>query len=269
MNARHLLALLSLLASTCCGLAAAEQSESTVTVLDVGYGLAVHFEQDGNNLLVDTGPAEAAGLLLDHFRERGVASLDCLVLTHLHPDHAGAALRVMGELSPREVIWNGDEPDDPSMAELMAEIKRRSGPDRPVAGQVAGGRDWRLKLLPGAGLGDANDRSLALVLEWPGGNLLIPSDAGTIGQREIASSFPPRGYLVDALIWPHHGDALDPALETRLGRVRACVVSTGPNPYGLPSPDLEATAGRLCEDLLRTDLAGDIVLRRPDRVTAP
>jgi competence protein ComEC len=75
-----------------------------IDLLDVGQGLAVLIEQQGEYLLYDTGPAWHGGSSADLvispvLEQRGAAQLDTLVLSHLDNDHAGGRL-------PIEQRWN-------------------------------------------------------------------------------------------------------------------------------------------------------------------
>ncbi len=75
-----------------------------VSVLDVGQGLAVLVETAHHRLLYDTGAAFDSGfnladaVLLPYFRQRGIRSLDALILSHRDNDHAGAAAPLLEHL---------------------------------------------------------------------------------------------------------------------------------------------------------------------------
>jgi glyoxylase-like metal-dependent hydrolase (beta-lactamase superfamily II) len=50
---------------------------------------------DGLTLLVDPGPQSTAGHLIAELKRRGVDSLDVVLLTHIHLDHAGSSAAVL------------------------------------------------------------------------------------------------------------------------------------------------------------------------------
>ncbi len=65
--------------------------------LDVGQGLAVLLRTQHHNLLYDAGPAKGESdlgerVVLPTLHKLGVASLDLMVISHAHADHAGLSL---------------------------------------------------------------------------------------------------------------------------------------------------------------------------------
>ena len=80
------------------------RSDWRIDMLDVGQGLAVLIEQNGEYLLYDTGPAWSGGsaanfVITPILERRGVKQLDTLILSHLDNDHAGGRI-------PIEQRWN-------------------------------------------------------------------------------------------------------------------------------------------------------------------
>jgi competence protein ComEC len=246
--------------------AAAIAAPPAVTVLDVGYGLAAHLDLDGFHVLIDGGPEGAGGRILDYLRGKGIGRLDLLVISHTHPDHVGGLPAILNGL-PVGTVWTDAEGEAWLEKSGISEEIRRKLPIEAVGSSICRAGTWSLKRLDGDGKGDANDQSMAILVERSGWKALFPSDVGEIGQRRIARGIPPGG--VDLMVWPHHGETLTMELEKALGGVGRCVVSTGPNPYGLPRQGLEETARRLCGQLLRTDVSGEIVLGLPEGAPAP
>lgn len=76
-----------------------------VDVLDVGHGLAVIIEKDGQVLLYDTGKAWQGGSIAEQIitpvlQRRGYSSIDTLVLSHVDNDHAGGQHIIEAEFRP-------------------------------------------------------------------------------------------------------------------------------------------------------------------------
>lgn len=65
-----------------------------VTFLDVGQGLAVLLELDGRYALYDTGP-DSVGVI-DSLVARGVDTLEWVLVSHNHRDHAGGFMEIGG-----------------------------------------------------------------------------------------------------------------------------------------------------------------------------
>jgi glyoxylase-like metal-dependent hydrolase (beta-lactamase superfamily II) len=57
--------------------------------------------------LVDVGPAATAEALIRALKNRGIARLDFILLTHIHLDHAGAAGRIASAFPEAEVVCHG------------------------------------------------------------------------------------------------------------------------------------------------------------------
>lgn len=92
------------------------------------------------NILVDVGPASSANRLLRSLKDRGVETLDLILLTHIHIDHAGGLARVLdrfpeagvichrkgiGHLVAPERLWAGS-------LKTLGEVAAAYGPLRPV-----------------------------------------------------------------------------------------------------------------------------------------
>ena len=65
-----------------------------VTFIDVGQGLAVLLDYGGRYAMYDMGP-DSAGVL-DSLAARGVDTLEWVVLSHNHRDHAGGFMEIAG-----------------------------------------------------------------------------------------------------------------------------------------------------------------------------
>jgi competence protein ComEC len=80
-----------------------------LTVLDVGQGLAVVVETASKMLVYDTGPrfgrySAGADIVAPFLRQRGIATIDRLVLSHGDTDHAGSWLGLAESIEVLD-IW--------------------------------------------------------------------------------------------------------------------------------------------------------------------
>ncbi len=64
--------------------------------------------RDGRHVLVDTSPAWRWKKLQRRLRRMGIASLDALVLTHAHFDHAGSAARLRKEFAAPVIVHRAE-----------------------------------------------------------------------------------------------------------------------------------------------------------------
>ncbi|WP_163865323.1 ComEC/Rec2 family competence protein [Myxococcus eversor] len=76
-----------------------------VYFFDVGQGdAALIVSPKGNTVLVDSGPASAAGHLVNRLPELLVKQLDLVILTHPHNDHHGALDAVLRRVGARQLM---------------------------------------------------------------------------------------------------------------------------------------------------------------------
>ncbi|HKY31081.1 MAG TPA: DNA internalization-related competence protein ComEC/Rec2 [Candidatus Polarisedimenticolia bacterium] len=239
-----------------------------VTFLDVGQGDAVLLETPGGErLLVDAGGSPSghhdAGerIVGPALWDRGVASIDRLILTHSDADHAGGAAAVAEGFRPKEIAGPSGWPAW-----------------RPAAGRLAArapGARWRelvkgdriclrgacVEVLhpPGRSAPPAarpNEQSLVLRVSSGGAAALLTGDAGSATERELEATLLPARLLKVG----HHGSRT--ATSERLlaaAAPRLAVISCGQNnPFGHPHREtlqrLQAAGVRI----LSTDRHGEV-----------
>lgn len=251
---------------------------------DVGQGDALVLRAGpGSAVVVDTGPDPGA---VDRCLDRlGVDRVALLVLTHFHDDHAGAVAGVLdGRVVDAIEVSPLDEP-----AGLAADVRDlAAGRGIPVTvpghGSVRQVGDVRLEVLgpapgavrpaaPGAGSrqrdgegSGANDASLVLLAEIAGTSVLLTGDVEPPAQRVLLRTVTarPGGLDVDVLKVPHHGSRHQVGELLAAVRAEVALVSVGAdNTYGHPDPDLLHALEAGGTRVLRTDLAGDLVVTRP------
>lgn len=212
-----------------------------MTVIDVGQGLSVLVETAHHTLLYDTGPAMGphadAGVrvVLPVLRQRGVARLDRLVLSHDDLDHTGGAAAILAGLPVAEML--GARP-----AGLALPPGLRWRPC--VAGQAWQWEGWDFHMLyPGndsTGLGD-NDRSCVLRISRGGQAVLLPGDLERRGEQALLAAAP-GDLAAGVLVLGHHGSRTSTSPEFLAAvRPRWALVSAGyRNSFRHPSPKVIA-----------------------------
>ncbi|MGH3650907.1 MAG: ComEC/Rec2 family competence protein, partial [Acidimicrobiia bacterium] len=117
----------------------ANLAPGTVVVLDVGQGDAILVSGgDGRYALVDGGPDEA--ILLDKLRSYGVRTIELVVLTHVHADHATGLTALPGTFAIGEV-WVDTKPHATPVSRHLMETLRDDGVRTSVPEP---GDQWRL-----------------------------------------------------------------------------------------------------------------------------
>jgi len=248
-----------------------QRGELRAIAFDVGQGMAVLIETSRHRLLYDTGPAytpETNGgnrVILPYLRQRGIARLDGMVVSHSDTDHSGGALAV---LDGQDVGWVAAslEPGHP-----VARAARRYL-------QCAAGQRWewdgvRFEMLhPAAGsYADhglkANARSCTLRITNGRTAILLAGDIEAAQEKELVLGGPER-LRADVLLAPHHGSGTSSSAAF-LAAVRPSVAifQVGwRNRYHHPKDTVWMRYGELGIRRVRTDEAGALELAFGDRV---
>ena len=76
-----------------------EIGDMTVHFLDVGQGLSVFVQSDGQNLIYDGGDREASSFVVAYLKEQGVTTIDYLISSHYDSDHVAGLIGGSGKAS--------------------------------------------------------------------------------------------------------------------------------------------------------------------------
>ena len=257
------------------GRAVLQRTSTTLnaTFLDVGQGDACVLELPrGRVVVVDGGgsfdPAFDPGreVVAPFLWRRGIRSIDLLVLSHPHPDHANG-LPFLVENFPVGEIWtNGQESALPALARLRAAAVARQvpfGEPRPI--DLGGAR-----LAPLAPLDDRggvaadpawseNDNSLVLEVAYRGRRLLLTGDV----ERDAESQLAARAGPTDVVKVPHHGSRTSSTAPlVQAVHPGLAVISVGArNRWGFPHPGVVARWTEAGARILRTDRDGAVTVR--------
>jgi competence protein ComEC len=237
-------------------------SSITVTFLDVGQGdAAVVRGPDGATILIDAGP-EPDQVAAD-LASLGVRRIDLAVASHGHADHVEGFPAVLARHPVGLLLEPGCPVDSPSYRRFLDSVRDEEVPVR----YPRGGTEMRVGALVVQILGpdecstDApNDDSLVLRILLDGVPIaLFPGDAEVPAQRDLLEDEDPITAAV--LKVPHHGgDTSDPAFLEAVD-ASVAVVSTGPNDYGHPHPEVLAALRAEGMAVYRTDRSGDVTVR--------
>ncbi len=266
-----------------------------VHFIDVGQGDSAYVEfPGGGNMLVDAGgrPGEfesargAGDVVVDYLKRQGVNSLDTMVITHPHEDHAGGVRAVIRRFDVGTVLIpplpaseestlpedadgnrNGEGVPYPEYRRLLQDISLQR---IPVETAVAGDSlridpEVEIEVInPDAELmegtrSDLNNNSLVLMLEYGQERLLLAADVEEESQRRLLES----GADIDCTVLkvPHHGSRyISPEFFAQAGPELAVVSVGGNNNFGHP----DSQTLRILEDLgarvYRTDRDGAVVV---------
>jgi competence protein ComEC len=237
----------------------------TMTVLDVGQGLAVVVRTHAHALLYDTGPrfteaADAGSRIVAPFlRATGIRSLDGMIVSHQDSDHSGGALSILQSVS---VDWLASSLPDGNA--ILAERARDGG----KAMRCASGQWWEWDgvhfdiLHPAPALYDVprtkpNDLSCVVRIQSDHGSALLTGDLEAAGELELVRR-DPDAIRADVLIVPHHGSLTSstPAFIAAVAPEIAVYTPGYRNRFGHPRPAVVARYDAAGIRSFRTDYDG-------------
>ncbi len=205
----------------------------SLTLLDVGQGLATVVRTHSHVLVFDGGPAFRSGrdtgemVVLPYLRSQGVRALDALVISHGDLDHQGGMASIVEGVPVRRLLIGPSVRQSSMPAEICA------------AGQTWqwDGVDFAILHPDTAVHASDNDTSCVLRVSGSGGSALLTGDI----QRDSESALVSAGLgHADIVVAPHHG--------SRTSSTQGFVDATTPawvlfaagyrNRWGFPRPDV-------------------------------
>jgi competence protein ComEC len=208
------------------------EAEMRCVVLDVGEGQAVLLQRGEYGVLIDTGHFGKSYYLLTALEKYGVKTVEKVMLTHLHPDHASGIFTVMHHFPDAEIYESGHRVNlNPSIDSIRWVAEQLDTGYWNVKNVIQGsGLEWRgVKidvLWPQIIQGDSLNRmSLVINISYGSKNILLMGDADThVEEQIIKSNRLPRN--AELLVVGHHG-AIDATSEKFLDTLapQAAVIS--------------------------------------------
>lgn len=252
----------------------AEERGVEIRFFDVGEGDAALIRSpSGSDVLVDTGNFMTGYHLANRLETLGIRRLDRLILTHLHPDHAGGVFALVPEFSCGAVHDNGypktieTSPDDflrwyaRSVREHQAYSPLRAGNELRDGSLV-----FEFLWPPEENPAEAHNlNSLVFRLRFGTFSALFAGDLVEPAQTRLLESG--ADLRADVLKVAHHGSrhATSEAFLERVSPEAAVISVNAGNVRGYPSSETIALIRRKSIRLFRTDRNGDIrVTVRPD-----
>ena len=258
-------------------LAVLARGETELHLLDVGQGDAIALRtRAGRWIVVDAGrswPSGDAGksVVVPYLAHRG-GRVALFVLSHPHADHVGGAASLFAALRPARFLDPGYVGTTPPYLAALREARiegipwRRVHPgdslvvDEVVLTALAPDSAWA------AHLDDANLASTVLLVRVGQIRLLLTGDAEGPEEDWLLARWP-AALRADVLKVAHHGSATSTTPDFLAAvRPRLALVSVGAhNSYGHPDASVLAALASTGTDVLRTDLAGTVVVRTDGR----
>lgn len=258
------------------------RSDVKITFIDIGQGNAAFIEfPQGYNVLIDGGGFRSTSgfdvgknVLEPFLRQRKVAAIDTIILTHGDYDHVGGLFYIVENFKVGHV-WLPDFASKESLA--FMETMQTAGVPYSFAAQ-----DDHLRLSPGYTAKvlnppaditrnylrkkpDVNDCSLVLQIACGEYTLLFTGDISKQVEAYLIGKYG-QALQSNILLSPHHGSKTSNSLEfIRAVQPLYAVFSAGyNNNYKFPHPEILQRYSEQNSVILRTDLMGALELRLKD-----
>lgn len=239
--------------------------EGTLEVhyIDVGQGDATLIKCGSHAMLIDGGNNNKGTTVQLYLKKQGVESLDYVIGTHPDADHIGGLDVIVYKYNCDTVIMPDYEKDTKTYQELVDVIHDKNMKiTYPVVGeQYALGEAKFTIIAPNSNSygGNANDYSVAILLEYGKNRFLFTGDAEEASETEMLSN----GIELSADVYKvaHHGSRSASTQEfLNAVRPKYAVISCGEgNSYGHPHAEVLNRLRSMGVEVFRTDEQGSII----------
>lgn len=230
----------------------------SITMLDVGQGLSILVESDGEYMLYDGGDRGTSSYVVSYLKNHGIDHLTYMVASHYDSDHLAGLVGVFEVVSVDTVI-NPDFSADSKIYDSYVAKRDASGAnvDYPDVGDTYTlGYATITVLAPARNYGDANEMSVAMKIECGDFSCVVTGDAEGESEADMLNC----GIDLDCDLYivGHHGsssssaDAFVKAMSPAYG-----FISCGKdNDYGHPTDKTLTTLAKYDVEIYRSDIDG-------------
>ncbi|MEL4105742.1 DNA internalization-related competence protein ComEC/Rec2 [Oscillospiraceae bacterium WX1] len=237
----------------------------SVTALQIGQGQCLVLTSRAATVVIDCGSSsgkDAADILTKYLQSRGRTTVDLLILTHFHADHANGVCALLSREKVSAILM----PDSAIDSGTLSEDIRRTARAHDVAvvemtqNCAVTAADTVLHVYAPLGDGGENERGLSILCSSGDFDALITGDMNAAQEKRLLASAELPD--IELLIVGHHGSKTATS-EDLLQAVspEIAVISVGYNTYGHPAPE---TLKRLYDRgilVYRTDEAGPVTIK--------
>lgn len=238
----------------------------TVSVLDVGQGESVVLLSKGKAVVVDcggSGSPNAGNAAADYLQNIGINTVECLVLSHYHADHANGVDQLFRRMKVMRVAAPNLSEMDSLQKEILTSVEQEQAElyfaESTIT--IAFG-EAKITIYPPVGSTGENELGASVLCTAGEFDLLITGDMDQESEELLLEreSIPD----LEALVVGHHGSKYstgDMLLDQTTPE--AALISVGRNSYGHPAPETLERLDQRNIKWYRTDEQGTIVLQIP------
>lgn len=90
-----------------------DEGQMLVEIMKIGKADCIIINENGYTVMIDTGEADDRQEIFSRIIRNGVDKIDCLIITHFHNDHVGAASEVINTYQIDKIIQPSMTPENP------------------------------------------------------------------------------------------------------------------------------------------------------------
>lgn len=240
-----------------------EITDGTMTVhfLDVGQGLSVLVQSEGETLIYDGGDKSSSSFVVSYLQNLGISTIDYLISSHYDSDHVSGLIGCLSVFDVENVISANYEHDSKTYWSFVEKVEEQGlTMQHPAVGTEFSLGDGSFVILAPETVkaNESNDNSVAIKLIHGENVFLITGDAEYKSEENMCNS----GIDLDCdvLVPGHHGSATATSwLLLQHAVPEYAVISCGEgNSYGHPHEDTMEKLESMEIRVFRTDKQGTV-----------
>lgn len=235
--------------------------DMTVHFLDVGQGLSILVQSNGENLVYDGGDRGESSFVVSYLQQQGVTDIKYLISSHYDEDHVAGLVGCVNAFNIENVI-GADYVQDTKIYQSFVDGVAAKGLEiqHPAVGTEYQFGTGKFTILSPASIGNNdNDNSVAIKLTYGENCFIFTGDAESGSEAAMCSSG--IDLSCDVLVPGHHGSATATSNDFLMKTVpEFAVISCGTdNQYGHPDKDTMDKLQSMDIQVYRTDKQGTVI----------
>lgn len=238
-----------------------EAGEMKVHFLDVGQGLSILVQSDGQTMIYDGGNKSTSSFVVSYLKEQNVTTIDYLISSHYDSDHLAGLIGCLHAFDVKNVISSDYEHDSKLYQSFVQTVDEQGlTMQHPAVGTEISFGTGSFQILAPAAIDpdDSNKNSVAIKLMNGENSFIFTGDAENTSEKAMCDSG--IDLSCDVLVPGHHGSATATSWDFLQETVpEYAVISCGKdNQYGHPDKDVMDKLESMDIQVYRTDKQGTI-----------
>ena len=185
-----------------------EAGEMKVHFLDVGQGLSILVQSDGQTMIYDGGDKSTSSFVVSYLQKQNVTTIDYLISSHYDSDHMAGLIGCLNAFDVKNVISSDYEHDSKLYQSFIQTVADKGLPmQHPAVGTEFSFGSGSFQILAPATIdpNDSNKNSVAIKLTNGNNSFIFTGDAENTSEKAMCESG--IDLSCDVLVPGHHGSA--------------------------------------------------------------